>query len=67
MLEMLLRPFVGRTRACTAILYVLLLYGNRTLAQGAPVSPDRPWHGVGDQSIEADFRIVGTIFRSKCG
>jgi outer membrane protein TolC len=31
-----------------------LLPGSRALAQGAPVSSDHPWHGVGEQSIEAD-------------
>jgi outer membrane protein TolC len=33
-----------------------LLHGSRALAQGAPVSSDHPWHGVGDQSIEADAK-----------
>ena len=43
----------GRIRAHTAILCVLLLFGSCALAQRAPVSPDRPWHGVGEQRIEA--------------
>jgi outer membrane protein TolC len=33
-----------------------LLHGSRALAQGAPVSSDHPWHGVGEQSIEADAK-----------
>ena len=45
-----------RIRARTAILTVLLLCGSRAFAQGAPVSPDHPWHGVGEQRIEADAK-----------
>ena len=56
MLEMLFRRLIGRTRARPAILCVLLLHGSRALAQGAPVSSDHPWHGVGEQSIEADAK-----------
>jgi outer membrane protein TolC len=33
-----------------------LLFGSRTLAQSAPVSPDHPWHAVGEQRIEADAK-----------
>jgi len=46
----------GRIRAHTAILCVLLLFGNCALAQSAPASPDHPWHGVGEQRIEADAK-----------
>ena len=46
----------GRIRAHTAILCVLLLFGSCALAQSAPVSPDHPWHGVGEQRIEADAK-----------
>ena len=46
----------GRIRAHTAILCVILLFGSCVLAQSAPVSPDHPWHGVGEQRIEADAR-----------
>src|ERR1700691_4034876 len=56
MLEMLFRRLIGRTRARPAILCVLLLHGSRALAQGAPVSSDHPWHGVGEQNIEADAK-----------
>jgi outer membrane protein TolC len=31
-----------------------LLFGSRAFAQDAPVSPDHPWHGVGEQRLEAD-------------
>ena len=44
----------GRVRAHTAILCVFLLFGSCALAQSAPVSPDHPWHGVGEQRIEAE-------------
>jgi outer membrane protein TolC len=37
-------------------LTVLLLCGSRAFAQGAPVSPDHAWHGVGEQRIEADAK-----------
>ncbi len=50
---MLLRLHIRRIRACTAIFCVFLLYGSRAFAQGAPVSPDHPWHGVGEQRVEA--------------
>src|SRR6201997_1465309 len=56
MLATLLRLPVKRIRARTAILTVLLLCGSRAFAQGAPVSPDHPWHGVGEQRIEADAK-----------
>jgi len=46
----------GRVRAHTAILCVFLLFGSCALAQSAPVSPDHPWHGVGEQRIEADAK-----------
>ena len=46
----------GRIRAHTAILCVLLPFGSCALAQSAPVSPDHPWHGVGEQRIEADAK-----------
>jgi outer membrane protein TolC len=50
---------IERSCAHSAILYVLLLFESSALAQSAPVSPDHPWHGVGEQRIEAegeDFR-----------
>jgi outer membrane protein len=56
MLATLVRLLMGRIRARTAILTVLLLCGSRAFAQGAPVSPDHPWHGVGEQRIEADAK-----------
>jgi len=46
----------GRIRAHTAILCVLSLFGSCALAQSAPVSPDHPWHSVGEQRIEADAK-----------
>jgi len=56
MLATLFRLLMGRIRAHTAILTVLLLCGSRAFPQGAPVSPDHPWHGVGEQRIEADAK-----------
>src|SRR5580658_3721463 len=56
MLATLFRLLMGRIQARTAILTVLLLCGSRAFAQGAPVSPDHPWHGVGEQRIEADAK-----------
>jgi len=44
----------GRIRAHSAILCVLLLFGSCAVAQSAPASPDHPWHGVGEQRIEAE-------------
>src|ERR1700733_7050178 len=46
----------GRIRAHTTMLCVLLLFESCALAQNAPVSPDHPWHGVGEQRIEADAK-----------
>jgi outer membrane protein len=43
--------YIRRICACTAIFF--LLDGSRALAQGAPVSPDHPWHTVGEQRVEA--------------
>jgi outer membrane protein len=45
-----------RSRAHAAILCVLLLFGSCAFAQSAPVSPDHPWHSVGEQRIEADAK-----------
>src|SRR5580658_1851706 len=56
MLATLFRLLMGRIRARAAILTVLLLCGSRAFAQGAPVSPAHPWHGVGEQRIEADAK-----------
>jgi outer membrane protein TolC len=33
-----------------------LLFGSCALAQSAPLSPDHPWHGVGEQRIETDAK-----------
>src|SRR5215469_7869838 len=40
------------------IVYVLLLRATTALAQTAPALPDRPWHGPGEQKIEADAKSV---------
>jgi len=55
-LATLFRLPMGRIRAHRAILFALLLFESRALAQNAPVSPDHPWHGVGEQRIDADAK-----------
>src|SRR5580692_13029546 len=50
------RPPIERFCAHSAIFCVLLLFESCALAQNAPVSPDHPWHGVGEQRIEADAK-----------
>ena len=40
------------------ISFLVLLSARGILAQGAPVSPDRPWHAPAEQGIEADARNV---------
>jgi hypothetical protein len=54
MLAALARLPMEKIRAHTSVLCVLLLFGSRAFAQSAPVSSDHPWHGVGEQRIEAD-------------
>jgi outer membrane protein len=46
-----------RIAACP-IVFVLLLRATSALAQTAPALPDRPWHGPGEQKIEADAKSV---------
>src|ERR1700739_4108541 len=50
------RPASARALARAAIVLVLLQPVSRTLAQNAPSSPDRPWHGRQEAKIEADAR-----------
>jgi len=50
------RPGSARVLTRAAIVLVLLLPASRALAQNAPVSPDHPWHGLGEARIEADAR-----------
>jgi outer membrane protein len=46
------------TKLHSAFLTATLLIANCVLAQSAPVSPDHPWHGLGEQGIEADAHKV---------
>jgi outer membrane protein len=46
------------TKLHSAFLTATLLIANCVLAQSAPVSPDHPWHGLGEQRIEADAHKV---------
>jgi outer membrane protein len=46
------------TKLHLAFLIGTLLIANYVLAQSAPVSPDHPWHGPGEQRIEADAQKV---------
>lgn len=40
----------------TAIVSLTFLYARSALAQSAPAAPDRPWHGIGMQEIQADAK-----------
>jgi outer membrane protein len=51
-----LRPSVARTVVRAAIALILSHGGSLALAQRAPVSPDHPWHGLGETRVEADAR-----------
>src|SRR6202166_5253114 len=50
------RPSVARTVVRAAIVLILFHSASFALAQRAPVSPDHPWHGLGEARIEADVR-----------
>ena len=50
------RPSVARTVVRAAIVLILFHSASFALAQRAPVSPDHPWHGLGEARIEADAR-----------
>ena len=41
------------------VLSLLALAARGALPQDAPVSPDHPWHGRGEQRIEADAKTIG--------
>jgi outer membrane protein len=51
-----LRPNVARTVARAAIVLILSHGAGLALAQRAPVSPDHPWHTLGEARIVADAR-----------
>jgi outer membrane protein len=51
-----LRPSAVRAVVPAAIALILLHGASLALAQRAPVSPDHPWHGLGEARIEADAR-----------
>jgi outer membrane protein len=51
-----LRPSVARTVVRAAIILILSHGASLALAQRAPVSPDRAWHGPGEARIEADAK-----------
>src|ERR1700688_1492080 len=50
------RPSVARTVVRAAIVLILFHSASFALAQRAPLSPDHPWHGLGEARIEADAR-----------
>src|ERR1700688_941180 len=50
------RPSVARTVVRAAIVLILFHSASFALAQRAPVSPDHPWHGLGETRVEADAR-----------
>jgi len=49
-----LRPSVARAVVRAAIVLILSHGATFALAQRAPLSPDHPWHGLGEARIEAD-------------
>src|ERR1700731_3321334 len=51
-----LRPSITRTVVRAAMVLILSHGATLALAQRAPLSPDRPWHGLGEARIEADAR-----------
>jgi outer membrane protein len=51
-----LRPSAARATVRAAIALILSHSGSLALAQRAPVSPDHPWHGLGEARIEADAK-----------
>jgi len=50
------RPSAARAVVRAAIALILSHGASLALAQRAPVSPDHPWHGLGEARIEADAR-----------
>jgi outer membrane protein len=50
------RPSIARTVVRAAIVLNLSHGAGLAIAQRAPVSPDRAWHGLGEAGIEADAR-----------
>ena len=54
----LFRPDAVRMVGYRTILFLVLLPASGALAQTAPVSPNHPWHGPGEQKIEGDARGV---------
>jgi outer membrane protein TolC len=51
-----LRPSAARAVVRAAIALILSHGASLALAQRAPLSPDHPWHGLGEATIEADAR-----------
>jgi outer membrane protein TolC len=51
-----LRPSAARAVVRAAIALILWHGASLALAQRAPVSPDHPWHGLGEARIETDTR-----------
>ncbi|HET6931520.1 MAG TPA: TolC family protein [Candidatus Acidoferrum sp.] len=51
-----LRPSVAQTVVRAAIVLMLSQGANLARAQRAPVSPDHPWHGLGEAGIEVDAK-----------
>jgi hypothetical protein len=50
------RSGYGRAALRAALVFTLSCGSSLALAQRAPVSPDRPWHGLGETRIKADAR-----------
>jgi outer membrane protein len=56
-----LRPSAARAVVRAAIVLILSHGASLAVAQRAPVSPDHPWHGFAEKSIEADARNLSEL------
>jgi len=56
-----LRPSAAGAVVRAAIVLILSRGASLVLAQGAPASPDHPWHGVAEKSIQADARNLTEV------
>jgi len=59
-ISMLLKRRSDLSRVATLV-SLLALSPMGVLPQNAPTSPDRPWHGQGEQGIEADAKSYGAL------
>jgi len=55
------RSSAARAVVRAAIVVILSHGASLALAQRTPVSPDHPWHGLAEKSIEADARNLSEL------